>query len=48
MNKTILHFLRHLLIYLATGLGLLHLYYPFTENPDNRSNSTIQFVYQQF
>jgi hypothetical protein len=38
----------NLAVYLIILLGALHLYFPFTNNPQNRSGSSIQFVYQQF
>ncbi len=35
-------------VYLLVLLGALHLYFPFNNRPENRSSSSIQFVYQQF
>jgi hypothetical protein len=46
--KTNKQFLLNLLVYMVIILGILFLYFPLNNSPENEAHSAISFVYQQF
>lgn len=49
MKKTILgRSLLNALLYTLIACAVYYLYSPFNDHPNNKTSSSVQFVYQQF
>jgi len=48
MKKNAVRFVLNLLLYLCIALSVYFLYNPLNRHPNNKTRSSVQFIYQQF